>query len=111
MNTLIIRTTDKIIYLANNKVTLVKSATTGRFMKVCPMLRFQVKRFLSAMIQNIFHTAKFTDFTKTVNLKKLVNAAATTLKLVMIEGMAFAKYILQANKEVRQFASGATDTL
>ena len=111
MNTLTIRTTDKIIYLANNKVTLVKSAITGRFIKVCPMLKFQVKRFISAMIQNIFHTAKFSDFTKTVNLKKLVNAAANTLKLVMIEGMAFTKYILQANQEVRSFASGEVDSL
>lgn len=111
MNTLVIRTTDKIIYLANNKVMLVKSAINGRFIKVCPMLRFQVKRFLSAMVQNIFHTAKFSDFGKTVNLKKLVNAAANTLKLIMIEGVAYAKYILQANKKVRQFASGEVDSL
>ena len=46
MKNLVIKTDNEVIYITDNKIMLVKSIKTGRFMKVCPILKAKIERDL-----------------------------------------------------------------
>ena len=56
MKNLVIKTDSEVVYITDNKVMLVKSIKTGRFMKVCPMLKAKIERDL--MKQTISYKTK-----------------------------------------------------
>ena len=93
MNTLIIKTALNTIYVANGKVTCVRCAVTGRFVKITAFIKVSAMRYTQAITKVVCNTSKFTNFNNTITLKKLLMAAANTLRPMLINGMEQSAYI------------------
>ena len=52
MKNLVVKTENEVIYITDNKVMLVKNIKTGRFMKVCPILKAKIERDLMKQTTN-----------------------------------------------------------
>ena len=102
MNTLTIKTALNTIYLANGKVTCVRCAITGRFVKITAFIKVSAMRYAQAITKVVSNTSKFTNFNNTITLKKLLMAAANTLRPMLINGMeqsAYVKTMIKALKD------------
>lgn len=102
MNTLTIKTASNIIYIANGKVTCVRCAITGRFVKITAFIKVSAMRYTQAITKVVCNTSKFTNFYNTVTLKKLLMAAANTLRPMLINGMEQSAYIKSMIKALKE---------
>ena len=93
MNTLTIKTALNTIYVSNGKVTCVRCAITGRFVKITAFIKVSAMRYTQAITKVVCNTSKFTNFNNTITLKKLLMAAANTLRPMLINGMEQSAYI------------------
>lgn len=101
MNTLTIKTATNTIYVANDKVTCVRCAITGRFVKITAFIKVSAMRYTQAITKVVCNTSKFTNFTNTITLKKLLMAAANTLRPMLINGMEQSTYIKSMIKALK----------
>lgn len=101
MNTLTIKTASNVIYIANGKVTCVRCAITGRFAKITAFIKVSAMRYTQAITKVVCNTSKFSNFTNTITLKKLLMAAANTLRPMLINGMEQSAYIKSMIKSLK----------
>ena len=102
MNTLTIKTASNIIYVANGKVTCVRCAITGRFVKITAFIKVSAMRYTQAITKVVCNTSKFTNFNNTITLKKLLMAASNTLRPTLINGMEQSAYIKSMIKALKE---------
>lgn len=101
MKNLVIKTNEKTIYVNNGKVTLVRDNKTGRFSKITPFVKTSAMRYFQSLIKVVCNPSKFTNFNNTVILKKLLIAAANTLKPLLICGLAQNDFIKKMINELK----------
>ena len=101
MKNLIIKTNEKTIYVNNGKVTLVRDNKSGRFSKITPFIKMSAMRYVQSLTKVICNPAKFTNFNNTVILKKLLIAAANTLKPLLVCGLAQNDFIKKMINELK----------
>lgn len=101
MNTLTIKTASNIIYISNGKVTCVRCAITGRFVKITAFIKVSAMRYTQAITKVVCNTSKFSNFTNTITLKKLLMAASNTLRPMLINGMEQSAYIKSMIKALK----------
>ena len=101
MKNLVIKTNEKTVYFNNGKVTLVRDNKTGRFSKITAFIKVSAMRYVQSLTKVICHTSKFTNFNNTIILKKLLIAAANTLKPLLVCGIAQGDFIKKMIAELK----------
>ena len=101
MKNLVIKTNEKTIYVNNGKVTLVRDNKTGRFSKISAFIKVSAMRYVHSLTKVVCNPSKFTNFNTTVILKKLLIAAANTLKPLLICGLAQNDFIKKMIAELK----------
>ena len=101
MKNLVIKTNEKTIYVNNGKVTLVRDNKTGRFSKITAFIKISAMRYVQSLAKVICNTSKFNNFNNTIILKKLLIAAASTLKPLLVCGIAQSDFIKKMIAELK----------
>ena len=104
MKNLVIKTNEKTIYVNNGKVTLVRDNKTGRFSKITPFIKVSAIRYARSLTKVVCNTSKFTNFTNTITLEKLLIAAANTLKPLLICGLSQNDFIKKMIAEFKTYS-------